>query len=163
AEFVAGVDAAAADPARHHELADLLREEHPAYAGRGAAAVVRMRGWALLALARVGLTDATLAFALEELATGHDPYLVAAAARALPRARPLSPPAGSTIPAPGPSRSRSRGTAGTTPGPPPAPWPSCWPRSPGSGRTPPASSPGSRRSGRRPPGSRRDTGRRPPG
>src|SRR4051794_25349828 len=81
--FAAEVDAAAADPARHHELADLLREEHPAYTGRGAAAVVRMRGWILLALARVGLTDETLAFALEELATGHDPYLVAAAARAL--------------------------------------------------------------------------------
>ncbi len=82
-EFAAEVNAATTDPTRHHELADLLCEEHPAYAGRGAAAVVRMRGWVLLALARVGLTDATLAFALEELATGHDPYLVAAAARAL--------------------------------------------------------------------------------
>src|SRR5947209_8055376 len=90
--FAAEVDVAAADPDRHHELATLLCEEHPAYAGRGAAAIVRMRGWVLLALARVGLTDRTLAFALEELATGQDSYLVAAAARAL-RSYP-SPDAG---------------------------------------------------------------------
>ena len=38
--FAAEVDAATADPTRHHELADLLREEHPAYAGRGAAEVL---------------------------------------------------------------------------------------------------------------------------
>jgi protein SCO1/2 len=42
-----------------------------------------MRGWVLLALARRGLPDAALVFVLEELETGVDPYLVAAAARAL--------------------------------------------------------------------------------
>ena len=50
---------------------------------RGAAAIVRMRGWVLLAMARAGVSDAALVFVLEELDTGIDPYLVAAAARAL--------------------------------------------------------------------------------
>jgi protein SCO1/2 len=42
-----------------------------------------MRGWVLLALARAGLTDHGLPFVLEELDAGVDPYLMAAAARAL--------------------------------------------------------------------------------
>jgi protein SCO1/2 len=42
-----------------------------------------MRGWALLAMSRVGVSDAALLFVLEELQTGMDAYLVAAAARAL--------------------------------------------------------------------------------
>ena len=42
-----------------------------------------MRGWILLALARSGLSDQALIFVLEELDTGIDAYLVAAAARAL--------------------------------------------------------------------------------
>src|SRR5215475_886491 len=42
-----------------------------------------MRGWILIALTKVGLTDTTLLFVLEELDTGRDAYLVAAAARAL--------------------------------------------------------------------------------
>src|SRR5262245_46744209 len=46
-----------------------------------------MRGWVLLALGRVGVSDAALLFVLEELDTGVDPYLVAAAARA-PRSYP---------------------------------------------------------------------------
>src|SRR5262245_12509752 len=46
-----------------------------------------MRGWVLLALGRVGVSDAALLFVLEELDTGVDPYLVAAAARE-PRSYP---------------------------------------------------------------------------
>jgi hypothetical protein len=38
-----------------------------------------MRGWILIALSHVGLTDAALLFVLEELDTGRDAYLVAAA------------------------------------------------------------------------------------
>jgi protein SCO1/2 len=64
-------------------LVDLLREDHAVYAQRSAATVVRMRGWALLKLARIGVTDAELLFVLEELDTGNDPYLVACAAHAL--------------------------------------------------------------------------------
>ncbi|HEX6900456.1 MAG TPA: SCO family protein [Thermoanaerobaculia bacterium] len=86
-DFAALVDALAAGPERRGELTDLLREDHPVYDQRGAATVVRMRGWVLLALARAGLPDAALLYVLEELDAGIDAYLVAAAARAL-RSRP---------------------------------------------------------------------------
>jgi len=79
-DIAAMIDASAADPDR---CADLLREDHEIYAQRGAAAVVRLRGWILLTLARTGITDRTLVHVLEELDAGLDPYLVAAAAHAL--------------------------------------------------------------------------------
>jgi protein SCO1/2 len=82
-QFAALVEALAADPHRGEQLTELLREEHPLYDQRGTATTVRMRGWVLLALARVGVSDAALLFVLEELDTGIDAYLVAAAARAL--------------------------------------------------------------------------------
>ncbi|HEV7903938.1 MAG TPA: hypothetical protein VGO96_08865, partial [Pyrinomonadaceae bacterium] len=82
-QFGALVDALAADPERRAQLTDLLREDHPLYEGRGTTTIVRMRGWILLALAQSGLPDAALLFVLEELDTGVDAYLVAAAARAL--------------------------------------------------------------------------------
>ena len=82
-QFEALVEALSSDPTRRAELTDLLREDHPVYDQRSAAAIVRMRGWILIALSHVGLTDAALLFVLEELDTGRDAYLVAAAARAL--------------------------------------------------------------------------------
>src|SRR5882757_11376754 len=82
-QFAALVDALTVDPSRSGQLTDLLREDHPIYDQRGAAAIVRMRGWLLVALARAGVSDAALIFVLEELDTGADAYLVAAAARAL--------------------------------------------------------------------------------
>jgi protein SCO1/2 len=82
-QFAALVDALAADPDRRGQLTELLRESHPLYDQRGAATIVRMRGWVLIAIARAGVSDAALIFLLEELDTGIDPYLVAAAARAL--------------------------------------------------------------------------------
>jgi protein SCO1/2 len=82
-DFAALVDATAADPARRERLTELLREDHPVYDERGTATIVRMRGWLLLALARGEISDAALIFVLEELDTGLDAYLVAAAARAL--------------------------------------------------------------------------------
>lgn len=82
-QFAAWVDTLAADPNRREQLIELLREDHPVYDQRGTAAIVRMRGWILLALARSGVPDAALLFVLEELDAGVDAYLVAAAARAL--------------------------------------------------------------------------------
>lgn len=82
-QFAARVDALAGDPVRSGELVALLREDHPAYDQLGTVATVRMRGWVLLALARGDLPEAALIFVLEELDTGTDAYLVAAAARAL--------------------------------------------------------------------------------
>jgi len=82
-QFAELVHAIADDPVRREELTGLLREDHSFYHQRGTAATVRMRGWVLLALARAGMADAALSFILEELDTGTDPYLVAAAACAL--------------------------------------------------------------------------------
>src|ERR1700682_5301687 len=82
-QFAELVDALATDPDRREQLTDLLREDHPLYNQRGAATTIRMRGWVLLAFARAGVSDAALIFLLEELDTGVDAYLVAAAARAL--------------------------------------------------------------------------------
>ena len=82
-QFAALVEELTADPGRCGQLTDLLHENHPIYDQRGAATIVRMRGWVLLALARAGVSDAALIFVLEELDTGVDVYLVAAAARAL--------------------------------------------------------------------------------
>ncbi|MFP5262935.1 MAG: SCO family protein [Blastocatellia bacterium] len=92
AQFAALVNALANDPDRRERLTELLREDQPYYDQRGTAATVRMRGWVLLALARVGVSDDALLFVLEELDTGVDVYLVAAAARAL-RSYPNPTPA----------------------------------------------------------------------
>jgi protein SCO1/2 len=70
-------------------LAGLLQEDDPLYEQRGGAAVVRMRGWALLAYEDLGLPENALIFALEELDNGRDAYLVAAAARVL-RSNPVA-------------------------------------------------------------------------
>lgn len=83
ASFAAEVSELAATPSRRAELIELLRENHPVYDQRGTGATVRMRGWVLLALARHGLPRTGLIFALDELDTGADAYLLAAAARAL--------------------------------------------------------------------------------
>ena len=79
-QFAELVDALVAAP---DQLTDLLREDHVLYDQRGRAAIVRMRGWVLFALARAGVSDAALVFVLEELDAGIDAYVVTAAARAL--------------------------------------------------------------------------------
>ena len=73
----------ARDPAKQSRLIELLHENHPVYDQRGTTTVSRMRGWVVLALARINLPDAALPFVLEELDTGVDAYLVATAAVAL--------------------------------------------------------------------------------
>jgi protein SCO1/2 len=74
------IEELALDPSR---LIDLLQEDHPAYDQRGTSTVSRMRGWVVLALARINLPESALPFVLEELDTGVDAYLVATAAFAL--------------------------------------------------------------------------------
>ncbi|HEY0170816.1 MAG TPA: SCO family protein [Pyrinomonadaceae bacterium] len=91
-QFAALVDALAADPDGRGRLTELLREDHPLYDQRGAAATVRMRGWVLHALARAGVSDGSLIYVLEELDSGSHAYLVAAAAFAL-RSYPTPTPA----------------------------------------------------------------------
>ncbi|MCK4154182.1 SCO family protein [Ralstonia pseudosolanacearum] len=92
--FKAAVAEAAAQPdcsARTQALLVLMREEHPAYVQCSAAEVVRRRGWVLVELGNAGLEPAAMPVVLEELETGHQPYLLAAAARALRQAEAPSP------------------------------------------------------------------------
>ena len=70
------------------ELLSMLPEQHPLYAGRSTSETTRLRGFILAAFARTGLPDAALPYALEELESGFDAYLVAAAARALRGTKP---------------------------------------------------------------------------
>src|SRR4051812_41731296 len=82
-QFAQHVETLASDARNRPELRELLREDHSVYDERSTLDVVRMRGWVLVCLARIGVTDDELVFVLEELETGLDTYLVAAAACAL--------------------------------------------------------------------------------
>lgn len=77
------VDAVRHSPDRRDALVELLPERLPLYAGRSTNATVRIRGYILATFERVGLPEAALAYVLEELESGRDAYLVAAAAKAL--------------------------------------------------------------------------------
>lgn len=65
------------------EIAGLLREQLPLYAGRSSNEVTRIRGFLLAAFERTGLPSEALPYVMEELESGQDAYTVAAAARAL--------------------------------------------------------------------------------
>jgi protein SCO1/2 len=77
------VDAVKQDPRHRDRLVALLPEQNALYAGRGANATVRMRGYILAAFGQVGLPAAALPYVLEELESGRNAYLVAAAATAV--------------------------------------------------------------------------------
>jgi protein SCO1/2 len=64
-------------------LLELLPERLPVYRGRSANIVTRMRGYLLAAFEGAGLPEEALPYVLEELESGRNAYLVAAAARAL--------------------------------------------------------------------------------
>jgi cytochrome oxidase Cu insertion factor (SCO1/SenC/PrrC family) len=89
------VDAVKRDPRHRDRLVELLPERLPLYAGRSANATARMRGYITAAFEQVGLPDAALPYVLEELETGNDAYLVAAAASAL---RGLDRPTSQAVP-----------------------------------------------------------------
>ncbi|MET0882589.1 MAG: hypothetical protein ABWZ13_00430, partial [Acidimicrobiales bacterium] len=81
-EIEATVAAVRADPSTRHLLVDLLAESSPVYDGRGMATTARLRGWVLAAFEDVGLPAEAGQYVLEELESGIEPHLVAAAARA---------------------------------------------------------------------------------
>jgi len=89
------VDAVKENPRRRDCLVALLPEQTSLYAGRSANATVRMRGYIIAAFGQVGLPAAALPYVLEELESGRDPYLVAAAATAL---RGLNGPPSQVVP-----------------------------------------------------------------
>jgi cytochrome oxidase Cu insertion factor (SCO1/SenC/PrrC family) len=80
ADFAKHVGDGHGDPAA---LVDLLREQLPAYDGRGTNQVAQLRGYILAQFARTSLPDAAFPYVLEELQSGRHAYTVAAAARAL--------------------------------------------------------------------------------
>jgi len=82
-EFRSLVESLIDDPNQNAGLIKLLGEDHAIYDQRGTATVNRMRGWILVAFARKQLPEAALPFVLEELDTGVDAYVVAAAGSAL--------------------------------------------------------------------------------
>lgn len=88
------VDTVIQDPQHRDRLIELLPEQSLLYAGRGTNATTRIRGYTLAAFERVGLPDAALPYVLEELESGRDAYLVAAAAKAL---RGLERPTSSVV------------------------------------------------------------------
>ena len=81
-EFAALVDRARRELDRQL-LLELLPERIPVYQGRSANTVTRMRGYLLAAFEEAGLPEGALPYVLEELESGRNAYLVAAAARAL--------------------------------------------------------------------------------
>jgi protein SCO1/2 len=81
--LAAFVDLVRTSPERVTDLVDLLSERHPVYVGRSTNATSRMRGYLLAAFENVGLPSDALPYVFEELETGRDAYLVAAAAKAL--------------------------------------------------------------------------------
>ena len=79
------------EPWRRDALVPLLREDHPLHEGSGTGTTARVRGWVLAAFADVGLPDAALPYVVEELESGDEPILVAAAAQAARGRRPVDP------------------------------------------------------------------------
>ena len=82
-ELAAFVDAARRTRGGGDELARLLPEQHPLYCNRGANEIIRIRGYLLAAFEETGTPEAAVPYILEELESGGDAYLVAAAAKAL--------------------------------------------------------------------------------
>lgn len=76
-------DAVKRDPRYRDSLVELLPERIPLYAGRSTNATIRMRGYILAAFEQAGLPDPAIPYVLEELESGRDAYLVAAAAKAI--------------------------------------------------------------------------------
>jgi protein SCO1/2 len=77
------LDAASRSAAQRDELVAVLSEEHSLHRDLGLSDITHVRGFVLAAFEHLGLPRAALPFVLEELQTGHAPYSVAAAARAV--------------------------------------------------------------------------------
>ncbi|MEM7338785.1 MAG: SCO family protein [Actinomycetota bacterium] len=83
AEFLERVSAVTERHAPPDGLVDLLAEDSGVFAGHGAREVARRRGWILAAFEQTGLPEGAVPYVREELETAHDPYVAAAAAKAV--------------------------------------------------------------------------------
>jgi protein SCO1 len=89
ADIVAYVDRVRTLPGSGDDLLDLLAEQSPIYAGRTTNEAERLRGYLLASFELTGLPAAAMAFVIEELENGLNPYAVAAAAKAVRGAHSL--------------------------------------------------------------------------
>jgi cytochrome oxidase Cu insertion factor (SCO1/SenC/PrrC family) len=64
------------------DLVNLLPEQSPIYRGRATGDAERLRGYVLASFEQTGLPESAMAFVIEELESGHTPYVIAAAAKA---------------------------------------------------------------------------------
>jgi protein SCO1/2 len=70
-------------PERRNDLAALLDETAPIYAGRSAVDAERLRAYVLASFAEGPSAEQIQPFVLEQIESGHDPFAVAAAAKVL--------------------------------------------------------------------------------
>jgi cytochrome oxidase Cu insertion factor (SCO1/SenC/PrrC family) len=89
AEIIAEIDRLRAAPDRQDALAAMLAEQSPIYAGRSSNDAERLRGYLLASFETTGLPTSALPVVIEELENGFNPYVVAAAAKAIRGARDL--------------------------------------------------------------------------
>ena len=82
-QVAAYIDQVRADSGLTDELVPLLHQSHFVYDGRGANAVARLRGYLLASFEEAGLPDGALPHVLEALENSQQPYVVAAAAKAV--------------------------------------------------------------------------------
>ena len=80
-EFAKWIDQSCAN--QNRLLVDLLYERHIVYQGRTTNAMLRMRGYTMARFEQIGLPSKAFPYVLEALESSYDPYMVAAAAKAL--------------------------------------------------------------------------------
>ena len=83
AEVIAEIDRLRAAPDRRDALAAMLAEQSPIYAGRSSNDAERLRGYILASFETTGLPTSALPVVIEELENGFNPYVLAAAAKAV--------------------------------------------------------------------------------
>jgi cytochrome oxidase Cu insertion factor (SCO1/SenC/PrrC family) len=87
ADVLADVDRLRCSPDQRDAVVALLAEQSPVYAGRSTGDAERLRGYLLASFETMGLPAAAVPFVIEELENGLNPYVVAAAAKAIRGAR----------------------------------------------------------------------------
>jgi cytochrome oxidase Cu insertion factor (SCO1/SenC/PrrC family) len=89
ADILASVDDLRSRPDQREAVAALLAEQSPVYAGRSTGDAERLRGYLLASFETIGLPASAMSFVIEELESGLNSYVVAAAAMAMRGARDL--------------------------------------------------------------------------
>jgi hypothetical protein len=89
-DILTDVNCLRASADRPEAIVALLAEQSPLYGGRSTAEAERLRGYLLTSFGTAGLPGAALPFVIEELESGLNPFVVAAAAKAVRGERDLA-------------------------------------------------------------------------